>query len=80
MDNCPICGMRPTPMTSGNGFVRVECVRRGLIDLAGDAFDGPRAWREGTTIRVVDRSAPVKSIHSSRGKRARAEPVAAIYE
>ena len=33
-----------------------------------------------STIRVVDRNAPVKLVHASRGKQARAEPVAAIYE
>jgi len=33
-----------------------------------------------STIRVVDRSAPVKLVHASRGKHARAEPVAALYE
>lgn len=33
-----------------------------------------------STIRVVDRTAPVKLVHASRGKQARAEPVAALYE
>lgn len=33
-----------------------------------------------STIRVVDTSAPVKLVHASRGKHARAEPVAALYE
>lgn len=33
-----------------------------------------------STIRVVDRNAPVKMVHASRGKQARAEPVAALYE
>jgi hypothetical protein len=33
-----------------------------------------------STIRVVDRNAPVKLVHASRGKHARAEPVAALYE
>jgi hypothetical protein len=33
-----------------------------------------------STIRVVDRNAPVKLVHASRGKQARAEPVAALYE
>jgi len=31
-------------------------------------------------IRTVDRAAPVKLVHASRGKRTRAEPVAALYE
>lgn len=33
-----------------------------------------------STIRVVDPKAPVKLVHASRGKQARAEPVAALYE
>lgn len=33
-----------------------------------------------STIRVCDRSAPVKLVTASRGKQARAEPVAALYE
>lgn len=32
------------------------------------------------TIRTVDPGAPVKLVHASRGKRTRAEPVAALYE
>lgn len=32
------------------------------------------------TLRTVDRNAPITLIHASRGKQARAEPVAALYE
>jgi phage terminase large subunit-like protein len=32
------------------------------------------------TLRVVDAAAPCKAVHASRGKLARAEPVAALYE
>ena len=32
------------------------------------------------TLRTVDKSIPVKLVHASRGKKARAEPVAALYE
>jgi len=32
------------------------------------------------TLATVDQSVPVKRIHASRGKRLRAEPVAALYE
>ena len=32
------------------------------------------------TIRNVDRNVPVKTIHASRGKKVRAEPIAALYE
>jgi predicted phage terminase large subunit-like protein len=33
-----------------------------------------------TVLRTVDPSVPVRSVHASRGKRVRAEPVAALYE
>jgi phage terminase large subunit-like protein len=33
-----------------------------------------------TTLRMVDRNVAYKSVHASRGKRVRAEPVAALYE
>ena len=33
-----------------------------------------------TTLRTVDPDVPYKSVHASRGKQARAEPVAALYE
>ncbi len=32
------------------------------------------------TIRTVDRNVPYRAVHASRGKRTRAEPVAALYE
>jgi phage terminase large subunit-like protein len=32
------------------------------------------------TIATVERNAPIKLVHASRGKRTRAEPVAALYE
>lgn len=32
------------------------------------------------TLMTVDRNAPIKLVHASRGKRTRAEPVAALYE
>jgi predicted phage terminase large subunit-like protein len=32
------------------------------------------------TLRTVDRSLPLRAVHASRGKRTRAEPVAALYE
>lgn len=32
------------------------------------------------TLHTVDRSLPLKAVHASRGKSARAEPVAALYE
>lgn len=33
-----------------------------------------------TVLRTVDRNVPVRKVHASRGKRMRAEPVAALYE
>lgn len=33
-----------------------------------------------TVLRTVDPSVPVRTVHASRGKRVRAEPVAALYE
>jgi predicted phage terminase large subunit-like protein len=33
-----------------------------------------------TVIRTVDPTVPVSLVHASRGKRTRAEPVAALYE
>jgi hypothetical protein len=32
------------------------------------------------TLRTVDPAVPYRAVHASRGKRARAEPVAALYE
>jgi len=33
-----------------------------------------------TVLRTVDATVPVKLVHATRGKRVRAEPVAALYE
>ena len=33
-----------------------------------------------TTIRTIDRNVPYRAVHASRGKRVRAEPIAALYE
>ena len=33
-----------------------------------------------SVLRAVDRSVPYRKVHASRGKRVRAEPVAALYE
>lgn len=32
------------------------------------------------TLRTVDKDAPLRAVHASRGKRTRAEPIAALYE
>lgn len=34
----------------------------------------------GTVLRTVDPTVPVRNVHASRGKRVRAEPIAALYE
>lgn len=33
-----------------------------------------------TVLRTVDRNLPIKKVHASKGKRLRAEPIAALYE
>jgi predicted phage terminase large subunit-like protein len=33
-----------------------------------------------STLRTVDKTVPIKTVHASRGKRARAEPIAALFE
>lgn len=34
----------------------------------------------GTVLRTIDPTVPIRQVHASRGKRVRAEPVAALYE
>ena len=43
-----------------------------------EANQGGDTWR--TILAGIDQSVPVKSVHASRGKQARAEPVGARYE
>lgn len=53
-----------------------------------DSLEGDRIVAEAnfggemveSTLRAVDRTAPVRMVHASRGKRQRAEPVAALFE
>lgn len=60
--------------------------RRALIAL--DEFEGDRIVPEVNnggdlvthTIRTVRKNAPIRAVHASRGKRVRAEPIAALYE
>lgn len=57
------------------------------VDLYRE-FDADRIVAEGNqggemvrqTLKSVDHNVPVKIVHASRGKQARAEPVAALYE
>lgn len=81
--------------TDGHGYVLADrsCVetpdgwaRRSVAAL--EEFEGDRIVAEVNnggdlvehTIRTVSRAAPYKALHASRGKRTRAEPVAALYE
>lgn len=82
-------------MENGHGYVLDDgsgqyspegWARRALVLLEkrqGDriiAEDNNGGEMVESTIRTIDRSAPVTRIHASRGKAARAEPVAALYE
>lgn len=70
-----------TCRTSPEGWARVA------VDLY-DEVAGDRVVAEVNNggdlvpgvLRVVDPSVPVRKVHASRGKRIRAEPVAALYE
>lgn len=60
---------------------------RAAVDLY-DELEGDRIVAEvnnggdlvETVLRTVDPSVPLRKVHASRGKRVRAEPVAALYE
>ena len=62
-------------------------VMRAVAQAAGD-FGADRVIAEannggamvGSVLRAVDAGLPVRLVHASRGKSARAEPVAALYE
>jgi predicted phage terminase large subunit-like protein len=81
--------------TDGNGYVLEDCSGRmspdGWARRVATAFDQHLADRiiaEGNqggelvshTIKTANPNLPVKIVHASRGKMARAEPVAALYE
>jgi hypothetical protein len=68
---------RYTPETWGSKTVALYRQYKADRIIAEANFGGQMVE---STIRVVDRSAPVKLVHASRGKQARAEPVAALYE
>lgn len=52
--------------------------RVGADRIVGEANNGGDLVE--TTIRIVDKNASYRKVHASRGKRIRAEPVAALYE
>jgi phage terminase large subunit-like protein len=79
----------------GHGYVLDDKTMRGSPDEWGRAavsayhhYKADRIVAESNqggdmvrhTLATVDRHAPVKLVHASRGKRTRAEPVAALYE
>ena len=79
----------------GRGYVLADYSKRispdGWAKLAVDAyrkFGADRIIGETNnggemielTLRTVDNTIPYKAVHASRGKQARAEPVAALYE
>lgn len=79
----------------GHGYVLDDCSCEGSPNLWGvavidamDKYSGDRIVAEvnqggamvSSTIRTVRESAPIRTVHASRGKMARAEPVAALYE
>jgi hypothetical protein len=47
VDECPICGCRPTAIEPKAGYPTIRCVRCGDFTLEGQAFDLPRKWVEG---------------------------------
>jgi phage terminase large subunit-like protein len=88
---CPACG----PVTACHAFVLMDVSGRFSPDVwarrAIDAYDdieGDRIIGEANnggdmvelTVRTVDAGVPFTKVHASRGKRVRAEPVAALYE
>ena len=81
--------------SDGKGYVLDDRTLRGTPDEWGRAaitafhtYQADRIVAEANqggdmvrhTLMTVDRNAPVKLVHASRGKRTRAEPVAALYE
>lgn len=81
--------------TTGQGHVLADLSgRKTPLEWAHDAvtayrqFGADRIVAEAnqggemvsTVIRTIDQSVPVTLVHASRGKRTRAEPVAALYE
>ncbi len=68
---------RESPMSWGRIAVNAYLSRRadrivGEVNNGGDLVEG--------NIRAVNANVPFRAVHASRGKRRRAEPVAALYE
>lgn len=79
----------------GKGYVLDDLSRRGspgewahAVVVAYHRYNADRIVIEANqggdmvrhTIATVDKNVPIKLVHASRGKRTRAEPVAALYE
>lgn len=91
-NHCPICG----PVADGpHGFILDDLSGRyspngwatravgayeryGADAIVGEVNNGGEMV--GQTVRTLSRAARFRSVHASRGKYARAEPVAALYE
>lgn len=88
---CPICG----PVPHAHAFVLADASGRFSPDVWArrsvevyDDIDGDRIIGEANnggdlvelTVRTVDAGVPFLKVNASRGKRIRAEPVAALYE
>jgi phage terminase large subunit-like protein len=88
---CPVCG----PVPHAHGFVLADVSGRFSPDVWArravecyDDLEGDRIIGEANnggdlvelTVRTVDATVPFLKVHASRGKRLRAEPVAALYE
>ena len=82
-------------IANGHGYILDDCSGRyspdGWANRALNALEanqGDRIIAEvnnggdmvAHTLRTVDRTAPLKMVHASKGKRVRAEPIAALYE
>lgn len=88
---CPACGPIDAPhafvLTDASGKFSPDVWARRAVD-AYDDIEGDRIIGEANnggdmvelTVRTVDPAVPYTKVHASRGKRVRAEPVAALYE
>lgn len=80
---------------NGHGYILADTSRRmSPADTCRTAVDGLDLWKADRIVaevnnggdwienglRQVRKNVPYKSLHASRGKQARAEPVAALYE
>ncbi len=75
LEDCTVQGVGPT------GWARAAIAamdRHGAERLVAEVNQGGRLVEE--VIRQIDPLVPYKAVHAARGKVARAEPVAALYE